>query len=214
MIPRYQRVLFWTLAGAIFLMTIFLLRGCEQAHLRLADLDDASPIAAPATAASEDAILYLASDADGAITTASRLLALPRDPTLRARTLLQHLLAEYAVPTSPHPLPGGPAIDDVFLLDLPTATLNSSTPAQLAVVNLHGDFAAHHPSGIQVEDLTIQSIVGTLHAALPQLTEVRFLVNGQPADTLAGHADLQRTYPASDIYAKPTVPTFEPNAHP
>ena len=38
MIPRYQRILFWSLAAGIFLMAAFLLRGCEQAHERLAAL--------------------------------------------------------------------------------------------------------------------------------------------------------------------------------
>lgn len=32
MIPRYQRILFWVLAGAILLMALVLLRGCEQAR--------------------------------------------------------------------------------------------------------------------------------------------------------------------------------------
>ena len=33
---------------------------------------------------------------------------------------------------------------------------------KLAVVNLHGSFADHHPSGIEAETLTIDSILGTL----------------------------------------------------
>jgi hypothetical protein len=69
---------------------------------------------------------------------------------------------------------------------------------QLAVVNLTGSFAASHPSGIEVETLTVQSICATLHANLPRVTEVRFLVDGQPRATLAGHADLNRTYLAGD----------------
>jgi hypothetical protein len=70
---------------------------------------------------------------------------------------------------------------------------------QLAVVNLTATFAANHPSGIETEMLTVQSICGTLHANLPRVTQVRFLVNGQQRATLAGHADLTRTYLASDV---------------
>ncbi len=153
--------------------------------------------------------LYLASDADSSITATTRKLALPQEPTLRARAILQSLLTEYAQPNSPHPLPVGPAVDDVFLLNLPgnadPQALTPSSPdiAQLAVVNLHGPFVAAHPSGIATEDLTINSIIGTLHAAYPQLTQVRFLVDGQPHDTLAGHADLGRAYPAIDTTYKP-----------
>ncbi|WP_213807523.1 GerMN domain-containing protein [Granulicella sp. dw_53] len=205
MIPRYQRILFWTLIAGILLMTLFLLRGCEQAHKRLTAVDDATPISAPTNAETEEMTLYLANDADGSITTATRQLALPQEPTVRARTLLKYLLANYALPASAHPLQGGPAVDDVFLMALPGVSPSEFSPAtaQLAIVNLHGAFVANHPSGIGVEDLTIQSITGTLHTAFPELTQIRFLVDGQPHDTLAGHADLQRTYSAIDTSYKP-----------
>jgi hypothetical protein len=72
------------------------------------------------------------------------------------------------------------------------------TGPQLAVVNLAASFAANHPSGIETEMLTVQSICGTLHANLPRVTQVRFLINGQQRDTLAGHADLTRTYLTGD----------------
>ncbi len=218
MIPRYQRILFWSLIAGIFLMASFLIHGCRQAHQRLTALNDATPIAAPTTASTEEIALYLANDADGSIAPTEQQLALPQEPTLRARALLEHLLAEYSLPSSTHVLQSGPAVDDVFFLNLPITTptpintLSSTTglpqqdkahpsrsvksTGQLAVVNLHGSFVEDHPSGIQIEDLTLRSIIETLHAAFPQITEVRFLVNGQPRDTLAGHADLTRSYPA------------------
>jgi hypothetical protein len=213
MIPRYQRILFWSLAGCIFLMAAFLLRGCEQAHNRLAALNDATPIAAPTTASTEDITLYLASDADASIAPTTQSLALPQEPALRARALLEHLLAAYSLPNSAHPLQSGPAVDDVFLLDDPHPESESgfhAQPGQLAVINLRGSFVNNHPSGIQVEALTVQSIIGTLHANLPEITAIRFLVDGQPHDTLAGHADLLHSYPATDTAAKPTPP-IEPN---
>jgi hypothetical protein len=73
----------------------------------------------------------------------------------------------------------------------------------LAVVNLTGSFAANHPSGLEVETLTVQSICATLHANLPRVTAVRFLVDGQIRPTLAGHADLTRTYLAGDANSRP-----------
>lgn len=208
MIPRYQRILFWTLASGILLMTLFLLRGCEQAHKRLTAQDSANsaPIAAPTSTVTEDVTLYIASDADLSITPTSRKLPLPQEPTLRARTLLTLLLSEYALPTSTHLLSSGPTVDDVFLLPLPnaaTSEFSAATP-RIAVINLNKAFAATHPSGIAAEELTLQSILGTLHAALPQLTQIRFLVDGQPQDTLAGHADLSRTYTAANTTTKPT----------
>lgn len=214
MIPRYQRILFWSLVASILLMTLFLLRGCEQAHKKLTALADTTPLAAPTASGKEDFTFYLADDADGSITASERSLALPQEPTVRARTLLQSLVAEYSLPASAHILQGGPAIDDVFLMTLPIATPadgleKSSASGQLAVVNFHGAFVDNHPSGVEVEDLTIQSIIGTLHAAFPEVTQIRFLVDGQPHDTLAGHADLTRTYDAIDTTFKPVPPTVD-----
>jgi hypothetical protein len=203
-IPRYQRILFWCLTGGILLMAASLLRGCEQAHKRLTALNDATPIAAPTTASNEDIALYLASDADASITPTNEELALPQEPSVRARALIEHLLSLYALPDSAHLLQGGPTVDDVFLLNQPTSPAGGH--ALLAVVNLRGSFIASHPSGVLVEALTLQSIIGTLHAALPQITQVRFLVDGQPRDTLAGHADLLRTYPAEDTTTHPPQP--------
>jgi hypothetical protein len=86
------------------------------------------------------------------------------------------------------------------------SSAQSSGP-QLAIVNLTAAFAASHPSGIETETLTVMSICGTLHANLPRVTQVRFLIDGQPRATLAGHADLTRVYLTADA-----VPTE--GAHP
>jgi hypothetical protein len=69
---------------------------------------------------------------------------------------------------------------------------------ELAVVNLTSGFVGSHPSGIEAETLTVLSICATLHANLPRVTQIRFLVDGQERATLAGHADLTRMYLASD----------------
>jgi hypothetical protein len=164
-----------------------------------------------------------------------REVALPKETTARARVLLGRLIAEYSYKNSAHPLESGPAVDDVFLLDLPLkpavalaapgakekapespteaddlAASEASTDiphapgGQLAVVNLHGTFADHHPSGIEPEQLTIQSMIGTLYANFPRVEQVRFLVDGQPRETLNGHIDLLKTYAVVDTSTKPT----------
>ncbi len=215
MIPRYQRILFLVLLAASVAMGVVL----YNHHLHNYTLrDDASadtPIEAPAYAAAEAVTLDLANDKDGTITATERSIALPSQPAVRARALLEHLLAEYTLKKSPHPLGGGIAVEDVYLLDLPlagpakaTSQEKNTTPStqaapqdpltrdsgQLAVVNLRSAWCDAHPSGITVETLTIDSILGTLHANLPQITKVRFLVDGQPRSTLAGNVELDRTY--------------------
>lgn len=226
MIPRYQRILFWVLAGAILLMALFLLHGCEQAREKLTRHRDETPLAAPVATASETVRLALASDTDGSITLADRDIALPTETTARAHALLTRLIAEYSYKNSAHPLESGPAIDDVFVLDLPLRAPSSATATpsadeshtgvtsephvpggQLAVVNLRGTFADHHPSGIEPETLTINSIIGTLYANFPRIQQVRFLVDGHPRDTLSGHADLLRTYPVTSTVTNATQGT-------
>ena len=102
-----------------------------------------------------------------------------------------------------HPVPGGAAsVAQVFLLPAHTnaasATAQKDSGDELAVINLKGSFAASHPSGLETETLTVLSICDTLHANLPRVTEVRFLVDGQVRESLAGHADLTRTYLVAD----------------
>ena len=61
----------------------------------------------------------MANDADGSILIVERDIALPEETTARARALLSRLSAEYSYKDSAHPIESGPAVDDVFLLDLP-----------------------------------------------------------------------------------------------
>ncbi len=202
MIPRYQRIVFYTLSVAILLTAAFTIRERQKAHDRVVASNDAMPYIQPVNAQSESVTLDLANDSDGSIISALRDAALPKEPSMRARALLERLFVEYSLPDSPHPLHSGQAVDDVFLLKSP-----SNSPGLLAVVNLRGAFADAHPSSIVIEALTIQSIIGTLHANLPEIAQIRFLVDGQPRETLAGHADLIRTYTAIDTSATMLQPT-------
>ena len=227
MISRHQRIVFWCLVGCILAMGTLLFVERQRARDRIVALADATPLDAPYST-TESVTLDLANDSDGSITATTRPIALPGEVTARARALLEHLLAEYALPGSPHPLQSGAAVDDVFLLPLPlvghsggstaaTSTLVASNDpnalqpqnpgGELAVINLRSSFVNAHPSGVEVESLTLMSIIGTLHTNLPQIEQIRFLVDGQPRETLAGHADLLRTYPSRDttVQAQPTT---------
>ena len=232
MIPRYQRITYWLLVAGTLFLTLMLLRGCVRNHSRIIAMRDQSPIPAPTNLPQDTASIFTANDTDGIITLESISLPLPEDPAQRVHLLLDRQLADMALPTSTHPLPAGPALLDVFLVPLPLNASNGpsnsttsvglsgsfATPdpphspyglnhtggAQLAVVNLTKAFADQHPSGIEAEDLTLRAILATLHANLPACEEVRFLVDGQPRPTLAGHADLTRPYALPNNGADPT----------
>lgn len=206
MIPRYQKVLFIVLLLASLAMGVLLWQLRERAHKRLLAGESSAPTQAPEVAPAEQATLLVANDTDGSLLTQARALPLPADPGARARVLLGKLLDLYAAPDAAHPVQGGAAgVAQVFLLPVPDSKAGAKSDAELAVVNLTGSFAASHPSGIETESLTVLSICGTLHANLPRVTEVRFLVDGQERATLAGHADLTRTYLTAD--AAPTAGT-------
>lgn len=197
MIPRYQRILFAVLLVAVLAMAGVLWHMREAAHEQLLEGQDSAPTKAPEVAPTEQATLLVANDADGSMLTQARSLPLPADPSARARVILGHLLDVYAAPDAAHPVAGGAAgISQVFLMPEPGAKPGSDD--ELAVVNLASSFVASHPSGLETETLTVLSICGTLHANLPHIAEVRFLVDGQERPNLAGHADLTRTYLTTD----------------
>ena len=202
---RRMRILFWLLLGCILAMGAILVVERQRARDRVRDLADQTPIDAPYTDA-EPVTLDLANDDEGSITATDRQIALPTEVTARARALLDHLVSEYALPGSPHPLPPGLMVNELFLLPLPVMghsvdnrapassdgrvqtvpvpstnpdALQATTPGgELAVIDLRGSFVNSHPSGVEVESLTIASIIGTLHANLPQIEQIRFLVDG------------------------------------
>ena len=202
MIPRYQKILLAALLIASLAMGIVLWQLRDRAHKRLLAGETTAPTKAPEVAPAEQATLVAANDMDNSLVPQVHSLPLPADPGARARAVLGKLLDLYAAPDSTHPVPGGASsVAQVFLLPVPGAKA-SDPAAQLAVVNLTGTFAASHPSGLETESLTVLSICATIHANLPNVTEVRFLVDGQQRPTLAGHADLTRTYLAAE--ATPT----------
>lgn len=216
MIPKYQRILYWTLVGLIVLMGLLLVRGCVSKNQRISAMRDESRIPAPTDLPAEQVSIAQANDADATITLGDVTMPLPADQSLRAKVILDRMFADFAQSASTHPLPSGSVVTDVFLVSLPVTNpspdSNDMTSSQqaspyghlhsdgdlLAVVNLTRTFTDAHPSGIETEDLTLRAMISTLHANFPAIQEVRFLVDGQTRDTLAGHADLTRPYAILD----------------
>ena len=226
MTNRQLRIVFWCLLACIVGMGVLLVVDHIRARDRVRDLADNAPLDTPGTDA-ESVTLNLANDDEGTVAPAERQIALPSEVTARARALLDHLVTEYAMPGSTHPLPPGLMVNQIFLVPLPVTghTVDTSAPAtadgrvqtlpvapadaatalqpktpggELAVIDLRSNFVNTHPSGVEVETLTLASIIATLHTNLPQIEQIRFLVDGQPRETLAGHADLLRIYPSRD----------------
>lgn len=232
MISRMQRILFAALLIAIVAMAAILIRLRERTQDRLHVVQDTAAPVETTASAPQTVTLVIPNDLDGSLQNEQRSLPLPADDSTKARVLLEDLLETFHQPKSTHPIATISAIDqpaasnpspnqgidDVFLMPVPQPAANPSganpqlsnpqtpTAGTLAVVDFSAAFAASQPSGIEPETLTLLSILGTLHANIPSITRVRFLIDGRPAQTLAGHADLTRTYLATDTTTGPQHP--------
>ena len=88
MIPRYQRIAYWCLVAAIGLMAVLLIHGCMHTQSRNAEMRDESPIPAPVDSPDETVTVVRANDLDASIANDQITLALPQEPGVRARILL------------------------------------------------------------------------------------------------------------------------------
>lgn len=190
MIPRALTVSLAVMLVAVLGMGLYLRslkHRAERIHEQPVDM---RPVAAPVTGTPERVALFVASDNSGTLSREDVEIALPQDHAGRAREMLRALVARYQAKGSPHPLPGGADVKDVYLVDDKTA-----------VIDVNSVFAEAHRSGILVEELTIASMIETLVGNAPGVTRVKFLVDGREHDTLAGHADLSNFYDVAAVSA-------------
>jgi hypothetical protein len=146
------------------------------------------PVTAPVTGAPDRVALYVADDASGTLRSLFVSVPLPAQRSERAREILRALLTRYSDPESPHPLAPGADVNNVFIVN-----------DTLAVADMNSAFADQHRSGVQVEDLTVFSIVETLAANLPGVNRVKLVIDGKERETLAGHADLADFYDVAAV---------------
>ena len=119
---------------------------------------------------------------DGMLKPVTVELPLSNDPVLRAKEVLNTLLAG-PVDTEARTLPSDAALLAFYLL-----------PDGTAVADFSEALGTSIPSGIQSEQMAIDSIARTLEADVPQIQRIKFLIHGQEAETLAGHIDLTQTF--------------------
>jgi spore germination protein GerM len=112
-------------------------------------------------------------------------LPLSNDPVLRAKQILNTLLAGPVDPEA-RTLPTDAALLAFYWL-----------PDGTAVADFSEAMATSIPSGIESEQLAVDSITRTLAANVPQVQRVKILIHGQEVDTLAGHLDLTQPFPVS-----------------
>src|SRR5579863_9687366 len=129
--------------------------------------------------------LYFPSFAEGKLQPETRALAMASAPADRIRQIVLALI-EGSRQNSGRALGASADLRAVFLTHDGTAYLDFSSST----------LTGFNP-GIKSETLAVYSIVDSLTANLPEVKRVQFLVQGQEADTLDGHADLTAPFAAN-----------------
>jgi hypothetical protein len=97
----------------------------------------------------------------------------------QARRIIEAQLRE-APPPLASAIPAGTTLRGLFISDRGDA-----------FVDLSSDVTTKHLGGALDELFTVYVIVNALTVNLPAITRVQILIDGQEADTLAGHVDLR-----------------------
>lgn len=187
MIPRHFQITIGFLLAAILIIGISLTRLPDQpAALQGAQ---AGPAAPPVGGKQERIRILVAYDDDQALRWRDADAFMPDDRALRAREALRAVLAQYLQFPSPHPMGKGADIRDVYWIGDDTLVVDT-TP----------QFADSHPSSILAEQLTLTSLIETVNSNVPGIARVKFLINGQERETLAGHVDLTSFYDTAAVH--------------
>jgi Sporulation and spore germination len=122
---------------------------------------------------------------DGTLRAVTVDLPLSDDPALRAKQVLNTLLAGPVDPEA-RTLPPDAALLAFYIL-----------PDGTGVADFSEAIGTSIPSGIQSEQTAVDSITRTLEANVPQVQRLKILIHGQEVDSLAGHLDLTQTFQVS-----------------
>ena len=104
----------------------------------------------------------------------------PPDPVGYARAVVEALLKgpqKGLLQT----LPDGTALNALYV-----------TPDKVCYVDFSGAVRSNHPGGSNSELLTIYSVVNSLILNIPEIDQIKILIDGNETSTLAGHIDLQK----------------------
>jgi len=123
-------------------------------------------------------------------------LALSSDPVLRAKQVLNTLLAG-PVNSDLRTLPADAALLAFYLL-----------PDGTGVADFSETLGTSTPSGIQSEQRAVDSIARTLEANVPEIKRLKILIHGQEVDTLAGHLDLTQLFIVNTRAAQPPTLSY------
>jgi Sporulation and spore germination len=151
------------------------------------------PISTPTDVNAEAQMYWLAAAPSASLEASTIELPLSANPVERSKQLLNALITRAPAPER-RTLP-------------PEATLLAFyiQPDGTAIADFSDDVTSGMASGILSEQLAVSSVAQTLGANMTGIRQLKILIHGQEAETLAGHLDLYGVFPVNSP-AAPAAP--------
>lgn len=161
----------------------------------------APPPGPPAAGPRIKATLFFASADGQRMVGVEREVPLAEGTVAQARALVEALLAGDAPAPLSSTIPEGTSLRGIFV-----------SARNEVFIDLDATVRTKHPGGSMQELLTVYTLVNTIVVNLPSVGEVQILINGQEADTLAGHVDLRRPLRKNEgLIVSPDTETQSPS---
>jgi hypothetical protein len=141
------------------------------------------PISTPTDVQAKAQMFWLSTSSPNSLEPTAISLPLSADPVLRSKQLLIALIARAPAPEK-RTLPAEANLLAFYI-----------QPDGTAIADFSDEIASGMPSGILSEQLAVESVAQTLGANGTGIRQLKILVHGQGAETLAGHLDLYGLFP-------------------
>src|ERR1700720_4447224 len=199
--PRDLKIALGILTVAV-LIGLISLRGLHQRMQGLAESQSTeekarrevlAPEIKTPTDVPQGAKIYWAAGEDRVASTTVEL-ALSADPVERGKQVLHALIAD--TPSSEQrTIPADAELLAFYILSDGTA-----------VADFSDALSSETPSGIESEQLVVDSITQTLGSNVSELRQLKILIHGQEVETLTGHLDLTGFFDLNPPNAAPQAP--------
>jgi hypothetical protein len=199
--PRDLKIALGILTVAV-VVGLISLRGLHQRMQGLAESqtseekarrDVLAPEIKTPTDAPQGARIYWAAGEDR-VTSTTVELALSADPVERGKQVLQALIADTSSPEQ-RTIPADAELLAFYIL-----------PDGTAIADFSDALSSETPSGIESEQLVVDSISRTLENNVATVRRLKILIHGQEVETLAGHLDLTGFFDLNPPNATPPAP--------
>jgi hypothetical protein len=160
------------------------------------------PISTPTDVEVQAQMYWLSPSSPNSLDPTAIQLPLSADPVERSKQLLNALIVRAPRPER-RTLPAEASLLAFYI-----------QPNGTAIADFSDEILSGMPSGILSEQLAVQSIAQTLGANVTGIRQLKILVHGQEAETLAGHLDLYGLFPvpspAPAAAPTPAIPVTAP----